>query len=319
MSTALEHAWTRQRLWSQAAGKKRSELDCWRNRVLRLVVFGAVSATLSAELLDWGVQEETARWLTRCLGILAAIVLALAAYFRTRKVTSQNQKLWVRARSASEAIKKEMYLHRASGPGYEGNQKDRLLLDRVTSIESKVRDIMGLLATIGTPKGTPPGGFLDIESYIKERVKDQVNGFYRPRAVEYGERIGRYRRIEFVLAGVAVVLGVLGTTALAGLSTAWVAVVTSLATAFAVHAAVSRFEYQVMSYTATAHRLEDLAARFDADQKVEGADDDRRRQFIRDCEDAISSENKEWMTELQDVVKPTSQTANAPGSSIGQG
>jgi hypothetical protein len=56
------------------------------------------------------------------------------------------------------------------------------------------------------------------------------------------------------------------------------------------------YQYQLISYQATARRLELLLSRWRASGKTD-TDVAERNKFILDCEAAISVENNAWMAE----------------------
>ena len=137
-----------------------------------------------------------------------------------------------------------------------------------------------------------PTGTLSVDQYIDMRVNDQITKFYIPKAIENERIVKRGRQISLFLGALAVVLGALGAS---GWTAAWVAVITTVTVAIAAYLYAGRYQYLVISYQATARRLELLRSRWEASGMTDA--NDERNQFIRDCEEAISIENSAWMTE----------------------
>lgn len=135
---------------------------------------------------------------------------------------------------------------------------------------------------------------LTVQDYINERVNDQINGFYRPRSKEHTRKIEKFKTIGLLLGVIAIVLGALGST---GWTAGWVAVVSTVTASIAAYAYAGRYQYLIISFQATANRLELLRTRWEASGKTD-KDFQERNQFILDCEEAISIENSAWMAEL---------------------
>jgi hypothetical protein len=74
---------------------------------------------------------------------------------------------------------------------------------------------------------------------------------------------------------------------------AWVPVITVVAGALTAHIAAERYEQNTLSYFATAQKLAGLRERWrsHAGKQIDPS------AFVVECENAISSENQEWMAD----------------------
>src|SRR5207247_1449563 len=106
---------------------------------------------------------------------------------------------WVRARAASEALKREGYRHAAEAAPYDDPAtRDGLLRAEVQKIEAEVDDLIGLRA----PKGRSgiPLTAISPQEYMHRRVSTQINEFFEPKANQSQAAARKMRRIEFMLA-----------------------------------------------------------------------------------------------------------------------
>jgi hypothetical protein len=136
-----------------------------------------------------------------------------------------------------------------------------------------------------------PRARLTRDEYVQQRVRGQI-AFYS-KAETYRTSATRLRRVKFVLALAATLItavaSVTGKSApIFGISfdvAALTAVLTTIAGSVLAHIEASRFDYLVISYLATARRLEDQM------NVAEGSWSD----FVNACENIIATENASWM------------------------
>jgi hypothetical protein len=191
----------------------------------------------------------------------------------------------------AEALKAEAYLFRAAVPPYDGATVAVQLLERATEIVTTAKDVEVVSLTPEQRRERLPQGALTVPGYIEERVDDQINHFYRPRAKDYQARVARLRTIILTLGVLAAVLGAIGAS---GWTAGWVAVMTTMMATLTAYVAAERYQYLIVSYQATARQLEVLKAAWMAQGQPE-ADVAKQHAFLRDCEEAISIENQGWM------------------------
>src|SRR5262249_2210710 len=109
--TALTETADRQSLWSTSADalKRRIEVARWITFVFS--IFGALLAAIASQLNDPQARLYFA--------IAGAVRLAVVSFVTSRLLTGAQITNWVRARTASEALKREAYKYAASAAPYD--------------------------------------------------------------------------------------------------------------------------------------------------------------------------------------------------------
>ncbi|MBA3379533.1 MAG: DUF4231 domain-containing protein, partial [Chloroflexia bacterium] len=256
---ALEHAWGEYRVWAATARRQKADLFAWRLRVLLLTVIGAVLGTLSYQLEHQGDDDRFWDVSVPTLGILAGITVGLATYFSREIISPGRERHWVRARSVAEALKSETFRFRTGIPPFHEPGAPETLLKRVDAIEEPARDVQRVALEGTGRRERLPAGPLSMDAYIAERVDDQIERFYIPRARQHETMLRRGRSITLFLGGAAVVLGVVGVT---GWTTGWVAALGTLVAAVGAYLHGGRYQYLIVSYQTTAAQLQTLNARW---------------------------------------------------------
>jgi hypothetical protein len=285
---ALEDIWGQYRVWAVTARVWKAQLSSWRRFALTLSIAGALVGTLSSQPAIplgslWGP-------LPKALGILSAALLGLAAYFGKEVLSPGQEARWIRARAAAEGLKREAYLLLAQAPPYDGDIAPPSL-QRARDVAEAVKDL--------TPEGLGeekkregmPAAPLSVDEYIRDRVKEQINGFYVPRAEENRRIAKKIKNWSLWLGALAVVLGFLG--ALWVGVPAFIAVITTITAALGAQLYAGRYEYLALTYLATARRLEELLTAWEMSGQTEA----ERGQLVVDCERAFAAENGGWMAE----------------------
>jgi hypothetical protein len=298
-STGVEEAiasiWRNRVAWSRVADKLKARISRARTTALTLSAAGALLETTAATLFANSSVFRT--WFAGA----GAVLLAVAAFISTRLVTPNDLRSWTRARSVSEAIKAEVYAFRAGADPYDGPNASQTLLTRVNDIKAMARDLIQYLPNddFGGVVALP---IMSREDYVKKRVEQQIEEYYRRQVARLRHKLKAFRTLEFGLGLVAAVLGAIAAIASgrgdSGAQTstaiaAWVAVLTTVAGAVTTHIAANRYEFLVMSYAATAARLADLLNEW----RIAGMPSDGAHwsKFVRECENAISIENESWL------------------------
>ncbi len=294
---ALVYAWEKYRVYAKTSRKRKSELTAWRFRVLVLGIAGAVLGVLCQEAIRLGFHEVTWDRLPTVLGGLSALSLGLATYFGKELVTTEHEHRWIRSRSIAEALKSQIYIFLTGATPYNTDDKAGRLLTKTEELLESVKDLPHESISEQEKLKGIPSHVLTVKDYIKERVDDQINGFYHPRSIEYAKKMERFKIIGLVLGIIAITLGALGST---GWTAGWVAVISTVSISLAAYVYAGRYQHLIISYQATANRLELLRTRWDASGKTD-SDLMERNQFILDCEESISIENRAWMAELTKV------------------
>ena len=128
---------------------------------------------------------------------------------------------------------------------------------------------------------------VDVDSYIVLRVDDQIDNYYRPRAVTYQRRVDWLRLVGDVLGATAVLFGAIAAAFEVLNLAAWVPVITTVAAAVVAHIAASRYDHQIIEFLRTADELQHLSG----NRRPKLTD----TEFVDACEAAISVENQAWM------------------------
>ena len=297
--SALEFIWGQYRVWTATSRAYKARLSRWRRVVSILGSAGAVFGVLSAQ--QWIQWDRLWPPLPGALGVTGAVLLALAAYFSKEILSFDCEGRWIRARAAAEALKREAYLLLARVPPYDGV----ISLGRVSEITRAVDGLEYERLTPEQKRAGLPAAPLTVDDYLRVRVEGQVNNFYEPKAAENRAVARRIRTVSMALGALAVILS--------GLGYVWVgipafaAVVTTITTALAASLYAGRYQYLVVSYMATARKLEELRVAWQVSGKTD-ADTAERNRLILDCEGVFATENGAWMAEW---TKPAGQSSPA--------
>jgi len=276
MDPSLEAAWHEQRVWSVVADRLKADLQRKRNGALALAIAGAVLSTAGAAIgLSTGPGKT--------LAFVSAACVGLAGLIRARVGTKAVQD-WTRARSVSETIKSEVYLALA---GFRAADVDA----NVHKVADEAADLGEHRAGINLKKRDLPA-INDVESYLRERVDDQINGFYEKRAVQLKAKLKLFRGIEIGLAAVGVLLGAAAGAWEIDTVAVWVPVITTIGAAVAAHAAAERYSYLLVEYLRTAGELHRIRDRRGSAAALTD------EQLVRRAEETISIQNRAWMAKL---------------------
>lgn len=279
-SETVDRVWADQRRWSKTANRLKATIDQARRIGLWLAIIAAAAAVGSVQVAD------SVSWLGRGLSAVAAISAGISTGIVAKRTTTDRIRDWTRARSASEGLKSEVYQRLAGSSAYAGADPDQLLTDEARRILEDVNDLAGR-ALLSEGDDKPPPAVKDLDSYIALRVNDQVDNYYRPRAITYQHRVDTLRRVGDGLGVLAVVFAsVAAAFDVTDLAT-WVPVITTISAAVMAHIAASRYDHQIIEFARTADRLEDLR---DGQRGTL-----RPEVFVDMCEEVISIENQGWM------------------------
>lgn len=303
----IESAWRDQAMWSETANLFKTSLFTWRYRATLAGVAGALFQTLAATLVSFG---DAWWWPRTVISIVGTVILATVPFITKNKASKDHLARWVRARSASEALKEVIYRFLVGVPPFETNSSVAALSERCQAIKEKVQDLRIYNATVEPqPKKRPFE--LTVDEYVENRVNDQIDNFYVPKAREKALKAERLHGWEFRFGGLAVVLAALasalpaaGLTQLSVLGS-WVAVVTTIVAAITAHLASSRYDHEAIIYLGTADRLTAVRDIWLSDPNRMAPASVTR--FVENCEHAISTQNEAWLAKW---------TRNQPKASV---
>lgn len=282
----LDTLWSRQSVWSQAADEIKRRIGRARLARLCLAIAGAALGTGAVQ------AGQGQAGLARVLAALAAVALALIPVLGAAARTDSLRD-WTGVRSVAETVKAEMFTYLAGVAPYRGPDRTRLLLDRTDEIFEEAGDLARYTVGIDPRRrGLPP--VHDVAGYLTERVNDQIDGYYDPRAREIHHMLRVLSRVQAGLAVVAAALAAVTSIVPAVRLSAWAGVITTVAAAMATHVAAERLEYQEVAFVRTAERLRSLRSRFAGSPPGEAAED----AFVEACEQVIAVQNDAWMIRL---------------------
>lgn len=280
-----------QRRWSRAASRAKKEIDNWRKLSLGLTISGAllITAASQAKALGYGVVLG--------LSIVGGLAVAAAPIVSSERLGGTSISDWARMRSVSEGLKSETFLYLTRTPPYHQDDREPRLIAELERITVDAADLASRAEGI-EPGEVPVPAVHDAETYAAVRLAgqiDQRNGYY-PRSIAR-ERRGRdlARSARFVLSLLAAFLGVVAGAIENASLAAWVPVITTAAAAVVADAAARRYEENLLEYSRTLIRLRSKLQRWQAERPKAADPVVVDRSFVRDCEEAISTENKSWM------------------------
>jgi hypothetical protein len=303
-NAALAETWRKYRGWAARARAIRVELDRWRLRVLGLTVAGAVLATLASQLPVWFGSTEGAVAAARTLSALSAAAMALAAYSGRTVLDPATERQWLRARALAEGCKSECYRFAAGVPAYDGEEAGARLLGKLEQLLASGADVPAMEVKEEDAAKGMPSYPLSVRDYIAQRIRDQVDDFYRPRAAENERNAALYGRLSQGLNAAAAVLGAVGAIWGGGYLEAWVAVAGTIAAALSSYALGRRFERLAATYRVTADRLAVRLALWEV-TTLARPDPAADRALVLDAEGIMAAENEAWLAEfLKDPTAP---------------
>lgn len=279
---AVEWAWQRQSVWSQAANRLKATPAQQRKLRLVLTAAAAVLALAASQVKTISVDASIA------LAILAALALAAAGLLRSRANAEQVRR-WTRARSVSEALKSEVFLFLSHSGNYESDDREERLEAEVQRLERDAGDLERYTTEIQAVDRPLPAVH-DLDSYLNVRVRQsQLEGYYKPKADLMRQRLKLLKVAEVALALIAA--GLAATAAEWPGIAAWAAVVTTAGGALAAYIASERYEFLWIEYSRTAGELSRLLNRHSGADGRPLSDS----QLVQACEQVISVQNEAWM------------------------
>jgi hypothetical protein len=295
---ALENTAIRQAGWSKTANSLKATLDRVRWSTFTLSILGALLAAIASQIQDHRAE----------VAIAGAVALAIATFLTARLGGAGSISGWVRARQASEALKREGFKFAAQAAPYDNPATaDELLSKERKAIEDGLDDLVDKFQE-AQKAGSVPVAPITPKQYVAQRIEGQIK-FYKDKAEAARVVASRLRGVEFVLALLATILtavvGVLPKYPLAGLSfdfAAITAVLTTIGAAILSHIEASRYDFIVLTYRAAARRLQDAAE----DLKVEPQQPSPAwSEFVERVEGIIASENNSWVAKWGGAKGPT--------------
>lgn len=296
-TNTLEIAWQRQKDWSETANRLKNSFFAWNKVFYTLTAIAALAGTISTYFTT-GTYPYV---FTTLLATIAAVMSPIIAKMR---LDPKHSKQWLRARSASEAYKSEIFQFRTLVGKYGEEDRSQALVEAISIIDSSVADIHAFNAQKVNILEEMVDD-LSIAEYFDNRIKRQIKDYYRPNTKHHGDLSRRYQTYHLILMLFSAIIGAIATVTHLGLGP-WIAVVTTITSSLLAYGAAGRHDYLALSYAATANRLEEILVTWQDSEIEEEISLEQRTALVNKCEEVISIENQSWHAKLSNPI------ANSP-------
>src|SRR5262245_23622944 len=167
-----------QQNWSATANALKDRYEKVRKICFGLSIGAALLAATASQLPD----TDRAGALRVGLATTSAAFLAIVGFVTTRFLGGQNASNWIRARAASEALKRAAYTYAAQAAPYDNaaDRSQKLATDR-QAIEAQVDNLLG--EQVQGTEGRTPLENIPAAEYITKRVESQ-KAYYEKKAGE---------------------------------------------------------------------------------------------------------------------------------------
>lgn len=284
-TAAAEDVWRAQSMWSQAANHSRAGVERARAATLGCAVAAGVLGVAASQLM--GPLPALGRTLS-FLALLAAGAAPLVA----RGAAPDRVREWTRLRSVSEELKSQAYVYLAKVAHYrDPAERDAELLRRTDALQAEADDLEAVVRQF-TPAARPLPPVTDAADYVTARLRNQLDGYYRPKADDMGRRARRVDRWGMALAGLSVLLGAVAGAFAAEQAAAWIPVVAAVSASVVSHGASARYVALHVEYSRTAGELERILRWWRQLDSATDADADR---LAERTEHVVSVQNEGWM------------------------
>lgn len=289
---ALEFVWAQYRIYAMTSSRHKSIISRWRYLVFIFTILGAFFAVLAQNMSSLNYEM-----ISKVIGGLSALSVGLAAYAGSVILTDEREKNWIRARSAAEAFKSQVYQYLLKVRPYDEADRGNQLFLKAEELLKSTSDISTIPMEQAKLIDKLPTADYNIDQYIEERVRQQIYQYYFPKAKRYDHITRLIKGITLVLGFISVVLGTLGSLGYAEYSSVWIAFISSFTGSAAAYMASNHYHQLVVSYQATSKRLMMFLARWSL---LEGDDVEQQKEMVLECESILAMENGAWMTELSE-------------------
>jgi hypothetical protein len=296
-TTGVNGAWSMYRRCAETSAFNKSQLEMFTRMSLWLAIIGAAIGTVTQYVAPGATSPAS-----KVLGVVASVIVALAALAATQASSADRDKIRIRCRAAAEALKSSVFLYSASVPPFDGANRAAALAERV---ESTMKELGGIQLRPGKMDKQPPG-LLTSADYILHRVDDQI-AFYTRSAVKYQSKADFWRYCSIGAAVLSAILGAVSATFSLSPGVALVATITTSLTAYVKN---QRYESMIGLYQSTAIRLQLLKDQW-LDSGKTDLDKAERDSFIQRCEETMAVENGSWVSQWSQQTTQTAQGSRA--------
>jgi hypothetical protein len=296
----LRYTWGECRAWAATSRILKARITSWGLLVLALTLAGAVLGTMSESIGKiFPALVPVTPW-------LAAVALGLATYLTSQILNDSERQAWVKARALAEGLKSECYKYvTAAAPYNDRATAAGALVERVIELQ---RLMAGVIAETISPEDRAkniPDGPWTVDQYVVNRVREQIDRFYRPAIAKHQGYVAQARMFTLVFGAAAVLLSassgstyalVSGTSGpvlvLGQVLSALLGIVTTAAAAIAAWFQSGHHQQLAQGYQAAVTKLELLLAR-----RATLAGDPL--QVVVDAEAVFQAEHAAWLAEWQ--------------------
>lgn len=311
-ATTLELAWQLFAEYDQNANRQQRTFNRLQTSILVLGVLGTLLAltefTFKSNFDIQGnylyfVIERTMYYTLLAVPIIVAALIAAANRF------SAGNK-WILLRASAESIKKEIYRYRTRTEIYSDRETKKTsrevkLERKIESLSRKLMQTEVNMSAIrpytgpippkhGAASGDDGLSFLTPERYLTHRLLDQL-GYYRNKTVKLEKRLQQLQWLSYIAGGAGTLLVAIGLEL-------WIALTTSLVTAFSSYLEYQQVENTLMRYNQTATDLANVRSWWVSLSTEEQADPRNIDKLVGQTETSIHSEHAAWVQEMQDAM-----------------
>ncbi len=329
----MEYIWGQYRAWDVKAKQLDKVLVNWRRRMLIFIVAGTLASVLSHHFSEASFDvlgtitiggDSDVLSISMLLGLLSGILLSIAAYAGSNILSKDLEESQITCKSTAEAFKSLAYLYALRVAPFHTSAS---VFERIeTLISSSNEEVSAIIPDKRERrKGMLHPGFT-IDQYVKERVKGNIFGYYLPSAEKNQRRVIIGRRLTLTLGILGAAFGVIAGsgTVWSSYFAVWVGFLSATAGAIASFISTNRFKLLVVSYQATARKLQMMMVRWN---QLNRNDLHGIMDFVRRCEEIIAIESSAWMAEMIDkdetsgfiIPEPTPATYDPSPTFIDKG
>jgi hypothetical protein len=284
--------------WSKTADALKKRYETVRRLCFALSIGAALLAALASQLPDKSVSGGGAARLM--LSVASGCLLAIVAVLTGRFLTTQNSEAWIRARAASEALKRIAYMYAAQAAPYDQEDRDTRIAEERKKVIESLQDLKPV--RIENTPGRTPINPLTTQEYLAKRVAGQKK-YYEDAASKLAGSLKVLRSVELVLALVGAVItaamGMVDKTMIAGVPfdfVAFTAVLTTLSGALLAYIEASRMDFLIRSFLAAAQALDELLVAPPIAAPIPNAG---WSAFVGNVENVLATENGSWIAKMK--------------------
>jgi len=287
--TSFKFIWAQYRTWGATAEKLKKELTLWKIIILALSITGAFTAILS-QVID----SENYPVVSGTLGWTSAVAIAISGYGSKKILTGEQEKHWLMARAAAETCKSNAYLYLFQIHPYLTPEDDVTLYEKIETLIRELSSVPQVTISQREELRNIPHTTFSFSDYMQERLYKQGQYYYLPKAAIYRKYVTRSGYWSIALGIAGFLLGVYGATSNNAVSV-WIAFVSTVSASITTFISNNRYQYLAMSFRVMATQLKILWMK---GRCIAKDDINAQKDFIKNCEDILNSENRAWLSEL---------------------